>query len=54
MHYTSYVIGPFAMTFIEDPCSGGVTGITFSLGGKGFGWAIHEKGSLHGLQGALQ
>jgi len=54
MDYTSYVIGPFAMTFSEDPCSGEVTGVTFSLGGKGFGWAIHSKGSSLGLQGILQ
>jgi len=42
------------MTFSEDPCSGDLTGVTFSLGGKGLGWAIHEKGYSQGLQGKLQ
>ena len=54
MNYTKYVFGPFAMTFSEDPCTGEVTGMTFSLGGKGFGWTIHEKGSTQGLQKILQ
>ena len=54
MDYTSYVIGPFAMTFSQDPLSDKFAGVTFSFGGLGFGWAIHEKGSTQGLQGALQ
>ncbi|MGD9044407.1 MAG: Ig-like domain-containing protein [Desulfobacterales bacterium] len=54
MRYVSYVIGPFSTTFSEDPCSGELTGITFSLGGKGFGWVIHEQGYTNGLHGPLQ
>ncbi len=54
MKYINYVIGPFALTFFEDPCTGELKGITSSLLGKGFGWVIHEEGYSYGLQGALQ
>jgi hypothetical protein len=52
--YINYVIGPFAMTFSEDPCTGELLGVTGSFLGKGFGWVIHEEGFSYGLQGALQ
>ena len=54
MKYINYVIGPFAMTFSEDPCTGELTAVTGSFLGKGFGWVIHEEGVSDGLQGALQ
>jgi uncharacterized protein RhaS with RHS repeats len=54
LKYINYVIGPFAMTFTENPCSGELMGVTGSFLGKGFGWAIHEEGFSYGLQGVLQ
>lgn len=54
MKYTRYTLGPFSMTFSEDPCSEDLTGATFSFGGQGFGWTIHQKGYTMGIQGALQ
>jgi len=54
MKYINYVVGPFSLTFSIDPCTDDLTGITGSFLGKGFGWAIHEKGVSSGIQGALQ
>jgi hypothetical protein len=54
LFYTTYVIGPIAMTFSEDPCTGRVIGVTISPLGKGLGWLIHSQGYSVGLQGAVQ
>jgi RHS repeat-associated protein len=54
LKYTSYVIGPFSMTFSQDPCTGKLRGVTGSLLGKGLGWLINSQGYSYGLQGILK
>jgi hypothetical protein len=50
MDYANYVFGPISMTFHEQKGTGKLTGITFSFGGKGLGWVIHEEGQTIGQQ----
>ena len=54
MNITSYIIGPFSFTFSKDPCTDKLTGVSFSLAGKGLGWAIDMQSISYGYQGTLQ
>ena len=54
LKYSTYVIGPFSLTFSQDPCSDELVGVTASLLGRGIGWLIHSQGYTLGYQGILQ
>jgi len=54
LKYTTYVIGPFSLTFSQDPCTDELVGVTGSLLGRGIGWLIHSQGYTFGHQGILQ
>lgn len=54
VNYTTYVIGPFSLTFSQDACTDELLGVTGSLLGRGIGWLINSKGYTFGHQGILQ
>ena len=54
LKHTAYVIGPFSLTFSQDPCTDELIGVTGSLLGRGIGWLIHSQGKTSGFQAILQ
>ncbi len=54
MNYTSWTLILVSGSVSRDPCSNDVTGVTFSFGGKGWGWMWGEKGVSSGHQGIIQ